>query len=280
MSTLSRFDRLQLSLLSSATSLVMAAPAARLELDQFLMRVTAVRAGAPKIRRITFQAEEFRSFALSGPDEYFGLLMPKAGHQGVLLPEEKMNVRAALRKLPEEVRPELRWYTIRALRPEAGEIDVDFVLHEDSGPGADWAAAAKPGYVAGFRSGGSTYQPPAGARERLLVADETALPALASILSTVDDPAGVLVFVETPGEEYRIELDKRFAVHWLDRAGTPGAAVLEALRGAELPALDYAWVCGESGLATGVRRHLVKERGVDRRKVLFSGYWKLGAART
>ena len=43
--------------------------------------------------------------------------------------------------------------------------------------------------------------------------------------------------------------------------------------------LDYAWLCGESGLATSLRRHLVQEIGMDKRAITFSGYWKLGAAR-
>lgn len=33
-------------------------------------------------------------------------------------------------------------------------------------------------------------------------------------------------------------------------------------------------------MATSVRRHPVQERGVDRRNVMFSGYWKRGKART
>ncbi|MCK2239185.1 MULTISPECIES: siderophore-interacting protein [unclassified Crossiella] len=282
MSKLSRFDRLQLNLLSSATSLVMAAPTAREDLDQFLMTVTAVRQVAPKVRRITFHATEFEFFARSGPDEYFGLLMPQAGQQGVLLPAERMNVRAAIRRMPAAVRPELRWYTIRELRAADGEIDVDFVLHADAGPGSAWAATAKPGYLVGFRTGGSCYQPPASARHQLLAADDTALPALAAILSTVDDEAvaGLRVLVEVPGAEYRVPLDERVAVTWLTRDGEPGAELVRTLRASDLPELDYAWVCGESGLATGVRRHLVKERGLDRRRVLFSGYWKVGAART
>ncbi len=69
-------------------------------------------------------------------------------------------------------------------------------------------------------------------------------------------------------------------ITWLHRgSGAPGSFLLPTLTRAELPAVDYAWVCGESSLVTGVRRHLVKERGIDRRKVMFSGYWKLGQTR-
>jgi NADPH-dependent ferric siderophore reductase len=38
-------------------------------------------------------------------------------------------------------------------------------------------------------------------------------------------------------------------------------------------------VCGEAGLVTGLRRQLVKDRDVDRRRILFSGYWKRGRPR-
>jgi NADPH-dependent ferric siderophore reductase len=40
----------------------------------------------------------------------------------------------------------------------------------------------------------------------------------------------------------------------------------------------YAWIAGESAMVTGLRRHLVKELGVDRRQVAFMGYWRRGVA--
>lgn len=40
----------------------------------------------------------------------------------------------------------------------------------------------------------------------------------------------------------------------------------------------YAWIAGESGVVTALRRVLVKDLGVDRRRVAFMGYWRLGVA--
>lgn len=40
----------------------------------------------------------------------------------------------------------------------------------------------------------------------------------------------------------------------------------------------YAWLAGEAGAIKTLRRHLVAERGVDRRAVAFMGYWRLGRA--
>ena len=56
-----------------------------------------------------------------------------------------------------------------------------------------------------------------------------------------------------------------------------GQAALEELRGLRMPeAFGYAYNAGEQALATGARRHLVRDRGIDKRRITFTGYWKLG----
>ena len=40
----------------------------------------------------------------------------------------------------------------------------------------------------------------------------------------------------------------------------------------------HAYAAGEQSLASGARKHLVGERGVDKNDVSFCGYWKIGAA--
>lgn len=40
----------------------------------------------------------------------------------------------------------------------------------------------------------------------------------------------------------------------------------------------YAWIAGESRLVTGLRRHLVRELGIDRHQVAFMGYWRRGVS--
>lgn len=41
---------------------------------------------------------------------------------------------------------------------------------------------------------------------------------------------------------------------------------------------EYAWLAGESGVITGLRRHLVKEIGLSKKQVSFMGYWRKGRA--
>ncbi|MCT2583644.1 siderophore-interacting protein [Actinophytocola gossypii] len=274
----STFERLQLKAMTKAASLVMAPSVERAVYGQFRMTVHAVTDLAPHLRRITFRAPELADHRCNGPDEYFGLMMPPAGRTTLELPSaDRFNVRQAIRRMPEDRRPELRWYTVRAHRPADAEIDVDFVLHGDAGPGSRWASAASPGDEVGFRAGTATYAPPPDAGRQLLAADETALPALSAILESRNG-AELHAYVEVPDDSF--EQPVAAEVTWLHRGvDPPGSRVLPAVADAALPGVDYAWLCGESALATGLRRHLVRDRSVDRRRIMFSGYWKLGQAR-
>lgn len=253
---------------------------------QFGASVAAVRDLNDSMRRITLAAPELTGYDLAGPDEYFGLLMPGVDGRLHLPDAERVNVRAAVSEMPEEEQPGLRWYTIRELRRDRGEVDIDIVTHGDSGPGSAWAMRAAVGDAVGFRSGGALYtsfEP----RRQLLVADETAAPALLAIL---DERArrglpglgdGITAHVEVPSARVLdgMEVPAEATVHERGDAD-PGTSVLAALAADPTTTadLDYAWACGESGLATSLRRHLVQE-GMDKRAITFSGYWKLGAAR-
>ena len=253
---------------------------------QFEATVARVRDLNPVMRRITLAAPELTGYALAGPDEYFGLLMPGADGRLHLPDAERVNVRAAVAEMPEEEQPGLRWYTVRELRRSTSELDVDVVTHGDAGPGSAWAVRAKVGDPVGFRSGGALYtafDPP----RQLFVADETAVPALLAILEErsrrgLPGPGdAVQAHVEVPTAEVLegLDLPETITVH-LRGEEDPGSAVLAALTAdASLTeGFDYAWACGEAGLATSVRRHLVAV-GMEKRDITFSGYWKLGAAR-
>lgn len=248
----------------------------RTEHRLFAATVTATRQVTPHLRRITVTAPEFADLTPLGPDEFFGLLLPGPGRE-LVLPEDGDDVRSALATVPEEKRPALRWYTLRHHRPEQAAVDIDVVVHGDTGPGSRWALAARPGDVLGVRESGAPYLLPDGAAGQVLIGDETALPALARILEdgpsiptvTLVEVADTADAAELPAEAVRVLRD-----------GVPGAALVPALAAAELPEhLDYAWVCGEADLVRRSRRHLVDVRGVARDRIMFSGYWRLGQAR-
>ncbi|MFR0656789.1 SIP domain-containing protein, partial [Pantoea sp. SIMBA_079] len=45
-----------------------------------------------------------------------------------------------------------------------------------------------------------------------------------------------------------------------------------------VPAGFYAWIAGESAAVKTLRRLLVRGHGIDRSRVAFMGYWRLGRA--
>lgn len=290
----------------------------------FDVRVARRIALTPSLLRIVFTGDTVARMRSHGPDQRIKLFFPAADGSPPALADGP-DWYSAYRAQPEATRPPMRTYTIRALRPERAELDVDFVLHGDSGPASRWAARARPGDPLQIWApsgdcaadmAGCEWRLPAHARQVLIVADETALPAAAGILEELaarPRPPQVQALVETPhagDDAYPPLRAGAFAsVRWLPRDdggrdAVHGERLLEAVRGLELDgaradapqelaAVDvdrdilweqasaeaggfYAWIAGEAGVVMRIRRHLLGERGIDRRAVTFMGYWRLG----
>jgi NADPH-dependent ferric siderophore reductase len=133
-------------------------------------------------------------------------------------------------------------------------------------------------------NGGVDFRPPEGTGWVLLTADETALPAVAGILEWL--PAGIRAraWIEVPHPEdlRQLPTDADAEITWLVRDDTPQGSdlILDAVRAADLPGgTPYAWIAGESGAVRALRRHLVGERGFDRRLVKFTGCMADGRGR-
>ena len=245
----------------------------------FAARVTAMRDLTPHMRRLTIAAAEFADYAPAGPDEYLGLLLPRDEDAALVLPanDGTENIRAAVGAIPEGERPDLRWYTLRDHRPDAGEIDVDFVVHGDEGPGTRFAGRARVGSALGIRECTALYAPLPETRSRVIIGDESSLPAIARILEMTRTPE-THVFIEISDAAEKQDLCGH--VTWVERRGeAPGVRLQRAVRAADLPeVIDYAWVCGERLAVQELRRHLV-DLGVSKDRITFSGYWRLGEAR-
>ncbi|MFC4004320.1 siderophore-interacting protein [Prauserella oleivorans] len=249
------------------------------------VEVTAVRRLTPHLTRITFTGEDLRDFVSAAPDQYVKVFFPLPGQRFPQLPPplESPDTTSWYRTylaMPDGIRPPMRTYTVRAHRPHALEIDIDFVLHPDSGPASAWATQAHPGARVALLGPHGLYAVPPGTSWQVLVGDESAVPAIGSILEQLPESARALVFIEVGDLADRQEFTSPGDVHvqWVRRDGAAyGEAVLAALRAATLPAgQPYAWLAGEAELVKFTRRHLVRERGVDKRAITFTGYWRRG----
>lgn len=256
---------------------------------------------SPRFVRLTLAGESLRNFAAWGTDQRIKVVLPLPDGSIAdfgLLDEPTPHPSdwyTRWRALPEEQRNVLRTYTPSAIRADAGEIDIDFYLHEPAGPASAWAAAAVPGdhlVVNGPDSrmgwtGYGLHWQPGDARRFLLVADETAFPAVSGILASLapdshadvflecDDPADDIVTVHAPDNAHIRVVSRATG----DEAGVDGALRewADERQGALRDDSDlYVWLAGESGVTTRIRRHLTAEVGIAKDRVSFLGYWKVG----
>ena len=246
----------------------------------FMARVAATARLSRSMQRITLAASELAAFHAQGGDQFVRLLFPAPGQHRPVLPVTS-DWWQELLALPADERPALRNYTVRRLRHDRAELDIDFVLHGSSGPGTRWAADARPGDRVGVLEQDRTHAPgPRSDDWQLLVGDETALPTIAAILEQHSTGARVDCFIEVPSSDdiQSLEHQPGAQVRWLPRDAShppPGALAAHAVREAQLPpGPGYAWVAGEAGMTTAVRRHLVRDRGFDKGAVTFCGYWR------
>lgn len=241
------------------------------------VRVGAVRRVTPSVVRVTLCGDDLRRTPALGADQYFRLLLPRPGQARPRLPETE-RWWPEMQAMPADERPVLRNYTVRCARPELGELDVDLVAHGDTGPASSWALRAAPGDEVGVIVQDTCFAPPATTTHVLVVADATGVPAAAGILAGLPAGTTATVRVEVPTREDVPELPRRDGVDVTWRVAGDAGSLLDEVRGALLPADGvYAWVAGEAGLATSVRRHLVRERGLGKDDVYFCGYWRADA---
>lgn len=170
----------------------------------FEAEVVAIEDLSPTFRRIVLGGEGMQDYGLHEHplDRRFKLIIPPGGGDPVFdlsgfLEEQAgkdVSWYQAWLQLDEDIRGAMRTYTVRDWRDDARELVVDMVLHVDedghSGPAAQWAMDAGIGSKLHLIGPSRRAEPNRGgiefdhgsARDLLLVGDETAVPAIASIL--------------------------------------------------------------------------------------------------
>ena len=144
-------------------------------------------------------------------------------------------------------------------------------------PGPPRAAVGDPVALSGPRT---SYHPPAGTDAHVLVADETGLPAAATILESLPPgtPVRVVAEVADPAEHQDLPAGPAVSVTWLYRNGAEaGTTTLleDAVRSLDWPAgRAYVWGGDESRAMTAVRRYVRHERDLPREAVSLVGYWR------
>ncbi|MDR5837196.1 siderophore-interacting protein [Caballeronia sp. LZ034LL] len=242
-----------------------------------LVQVQRVQTLNPYFVRVTFSGDDLADFVTASFDDHVKLFFPAPGDTMPALPQSGPDGPAFD---PSKPRPVARDFTPRRFNPAARELDIDFALHE-AGPATDWASQAAPGQYLGIGGPRGSFVIPVQFDWHLLIGDETALPAIARRVEELPAGTRVATLIEVADPSARIEFDTHADLYaqwrYRNESDHPGGALLLALRETYMPEGDgYVWAAGEATLMRAVRQLLTAERGIDKRRIRASAYWKRG----
>jgi NADPH-dependent ferric siderophore reductase len=238
------------------------------------VEVRAVRHLSP--RMVSVALGGLADFELSAPTQHVKVLFPGPGQDAPTLPipgPDRVN-------WPEDQpRPVMRTYTPRRWNPASATLDVEFVLH-GVGPASEWAEQAQVGDRLAIAGPGGRLSLDLDADHYVVAGDESAIPAVATLLEALPPTAAVDVFLEVADADDEFELPVTPGTHltWLHRRDPEGwGTELEAaLAGAELRPGTRVWVACEAVAVRRIRRRLVGERGQPATALVTRGYWRVG----
>lgn len=278
----------------------------------FDVRLNGRRTLSPSFVRLTLSGADLHQCSPTLLDQRIKLLLGASAQLDPILDGDWFGTWQSMTD-----QPAMRTYTLAAVRAEVGEVDIDVVLHpasggEPAGPATEFAAHAPLGSrlllvvadrrISGHDEVGVAYHPGPASRV-ILVADETALPAVQNILDAARPGVRYELYAEVPQAGDVRELHCAHAV-WSVRAR--GQSLLESLpfgrdagpvastgpdrvddatetgsllweETADARGGRYLWAAGEAGLIRSIRRS-AREAGFEKSECSFMGYWRRGAA--
>jgi NADPH-dependent ferric siderophore reductase len=220
--------------------------------------VVSVSRLTPRLISVQVSGDELGVFSGAAPTSHLKVFLPADG----------------------EPQPVVRTYTPRRWDEAAKTLELQFVLHGE-GPASAWAEQAKPGDQLAVRGPGGRFQLDPAVRHWWIAGDESAIPAIATLLEALPAAAAAEVHIEAAGPEDEIPLASpaQAAITWHHRRRPQawGAELDDAARGASFAAGTHVWVACEAAAMRGIRRYLIGDRQLPAASLVTRGYWRLGA---
>jgi NADPH-dependent ferric siderophore reductase len=239
--------------------------------------VTAVSKIAPRLVSVTVTGDDLGGFAEAAPTSHLKVLLPPAGAGQLLLPEQGPD--GPVWSHDESLRPVTRTYTPRRYDPVTRTLEIQFVLH-GAGPASEWAERASAGDEIAVAGPGGRFTLDPAAERWWMAADESALPAVGTLLDALPETASaeVHIEVEDSGDEIELPSAARTSVTWhhRDSSGAFSAALDKAAREADIADGTRIWVACEAAAMRGIRRHFTRERSLPASSLVTRGYWRIG----
>ncbi|WP_321149281.1 siderophore-interacting protein [Aeromonas jandaei] len=237
--------------------------------------VKRVQQLTPHLRRITFGGRELVDYPFTCGGAHIKVMLAQPHQSEPVMPA--MTAGGPRWSHPAD-KPVIRTYTIRAFRRDELELDIDFVLHGDSGPASAFATDAKPGdkvILSGPGGPNPMLQP---AEHYCLVGDLTALPAIMAMCEVMPaDACGeIAILVPDQADAQPLTLPVGVHCHWF--VGEPATSgILEHVQALPLSRDGgFFWLGGEEALVLPLRRHFRSVLDVERQSLYAVPYWRRG----
>ncbi len=225
--------------------------------------VTSTLQLSPNIRRVTLAGDAIQKYPDNAEGGYIKLVFPNA--QGD--------------------KPLLRTYTIARFDKARSEMDIDFVVHESSGPASRFGEKAQAGDTINIAGPGPAKPLAPDADWFLIAGDMTAIPAIrANLKALPKDTRGYLILeVLTEADKDALDIPEnllpaQLEIKWLinPHPGTNKhfSDSIRTLKWQEgKPAI---WIAGELNEVLRARTHLKIMPNIDKVRMYISSYWQHG----
>jgi NADPH-dependent ferric siderophore reductase len=240
------------------------------------LRVKRKQHLAPNLMRITLSGDALAGFPAHSDGSHIKLMLPRAGQIDPVLPT--LGPDGPIWP-PADQRPIVRTYSVSQYHAEAGELDVDFVLHGDNGPASSWAIHAEIGAGVGVAGPGGPDRFQANADWFLLIGDLSAYAAIAAVCRALPDDARghILLEISDETEQCPLPCPPGMTLAWLSRNGTRAGTsqlLLNAVSKLAWPSTPSVTLAGESTQIVAIRDWLMNEKGLPRNSFYAVPYWK------
>jgi NADPH-dependent ferric siderophore reductase len=230
---------------------------------------------APRLVSVLVTGDDLDGFADAAPTAHLKVFLPAEGQDAPNLPEFTPEGADPAAAGPP---PAVRTYTPRRYDPATKILEIQFLLHGE-GPASEWAQRAKPGDKLAVAGPGGRFSLEPVADHWWLAADESAIPAVGTLLAALPGTTTVDVHIEVDGPEDEIVLtgSAKATITWHHRrAGAYGEELIAAAREATVADGARIWVACEAAAMRDIRRYFIRERGIPVAQLVTRGYWRTG----
>ncbi len=231
---------------------------------------------SPRLVSVLVTGDDLDVFTDAAPTSHLKVFLPADGQDEPNLPEFVPEGAEFDQDAP---RPTVRTYTPRRYDPASKTLEIQFLLHGE-GPASAWAERAKPGDKLAVAGPGGRFSLEPAADHWWLAADESAIPAVGTLLDALPETVTVEahIEVESPDDEIDFGAPAKAGITWHRRRASDafGAELAAAAREADIPGGARIWVACEAAAMRDIRRYFTGERGIPVGQLVTRGYWRAG----